>query len=175
MRFILFILITILPLTVLSHGPARIKVVESIEINAPVDKVWDLVKDFCAIKDWHPNISECVATNGNNVNSIREITLSSGEKIKEKLFKHLPEQKMMQYALESEGGRITKDLPVSTHGAKLTVSSSGDKTKVEFKGAFYRAFPGQNPPPELSDEACKKAISNLYVTGLNSIKQLTEK
>ncbi|MCG8325154.1 MAG: SRPBCC family protein [Thiotrichales bacterium] len=170
----LFISLIIFPGLVFAHGPARVKVVKEIEINASPDKVWEIISDYCSIKDWHPDISECTADKGSETESVREITLANGEKIKEKLFKIDAGKKFMQYALQLEKGRIIEGLPVSTHGAKITVSESGGGAKVEWKGAFYRAFPGQNPPPEMSDETCKAAVEKLYVNGLDNIKKLAE-
>ena len=170
----LLISFIVLPALALAHGPARVKVVKEIEINASPAKVWEIISDYCSIKDWHPDISECSADNGSEPESIREITLPNGEKVREKLFKIDADKKFMQYALQLEQGRIIEGFPVSTLGAKITVSESDSGSKVEWKGAFYRSFPGPNPPPELSDEACKEAVEKLYISGLENIKKLAE-
>lgn len=170
----LLIAFLLVPGLVLAHGPARVKVSKSIEINASADKVWSLISDYCSIKDWHPDISECNADKGSEPESVREITLANGEVIKEKLFKIDNEKKFMQYAMQLEKGRIIEGMPISTHGAKITVSATDSGSKVEWNGAFYRAFPGQEPPPELSDAACQEALETLYVNGLENIKKLAE-
>ena len=54
-------------------------------------------------------------------------------------------------------------------------NKNGGKSKVQWKGAFYRSFPGQQPPPELTDEACIKAVTKLYKTGLENLKNIAEK
>ena len=56
-----------------------------------------------------------------------------------------------------------------------SISENGGKSKVQWKGAFYRSFPGQQPPPELTDEACIKAVTKLYKTGLENLKNIAEK
>ena len=66
-------------------------------------------------------------------------------------------------------------MPVNTHGATITVKDGGGKSIVEWKGAFYRSFPGPNPPPELSDETASKVLSEFYTAGLEKIKALAEK
>ncbi len=170
----LLVSLVMIPALAFAHGPARVKVDKEIEINASPDKVWSIISDYCAIKDWHPDISECSADKGSEPESVREITLANGEKVKEKLFKIDGEKKFMQFALELEKGRIVEGLPVSTLGGRLSVTENGGGSKVEWKGAFYRAFPGQEPPPELSDEACKEAVEKLYTNGLESIKKLAE-
>ncbi len=47
----------------IAHGPSRQKVVETIEIKAPAEKVWSVVstyKDFT----WHPEIAKSEAGEG---------------------------------------------------------------------------------------------------------------
>lgn len=39
-----------------AHGPTPQKGLESIIINAPVETVWDAVKQSDAIADWHPDV-----------------------------------------------------------------------------------------------------------------------
>lgn len=167
--------ILLVPALVFAHGPSRQKVVEEIEINAAPDKVWGIIKEFCSIQDWHPGIKSCTADKGSEIESVRTIELGNGEKIQEKLFKLDAENKKIQYAMQLEKGRVVKDLPIATHGATITVSENGSGSKVQWKGAFYRSFPGQQPPPELSDAACIEAVSKLYKTGLENIKALAEK
>ena len=48
-----------------AHGPSRQKVSEKIQINADVNKVWNVVKNFKEFK-WNNDIKSCSA----NENSI---------------------------------------------------------------------------------------------------------
>ena len=45
---------------------------------------------------------------------------------------------------------------------------------MEWRGAFYRGYPNNDPPPELSDEAAIKAVSGLYRAGLDALKKKLE-
>lgn len=166
--------VLLLPALVFAHGPSRQKVTESIEIDAAPDKVWAILQDFCSIKDWHPAINGCQSDQF-EVGAIREIELAHGEKIAEKLFKRDEEKMRMQYAMQLEKGRLIDGLPIATHGSTMTVIDNGGKTTVEWKGAFYRSFPGQQPPPELSDAACIEAVTKLYSEGLQGLKAMAEK
>ena len=47
-------------------------------------EIWAVVGDFCAIKDWHPAVAECVETKEGDA-TFRTLTLKDGGKIKEKL------------------------------------------------------------------------------------------
>ena len=67
-----------------AHGGTRQKVVESIEINAAPDAVWNLIKDFSA-PNWIPAVASTKASNGSEKGSVREVTLKKGGVIKEVL------------------------------------------------------------------------------------------
>ena len=172
---LIILALIIAPALAFAHGPSRQKVVEEIEINASPDKVWSIISDFCSIQDWHPGIKSCTADNGSKIESVRTIELENGEKIKEKLFKLDVGNKRIQYAMQLEKGRVIPGLPIATHGATMSVSESGSGSKVQWKGAFYRSFPGQQPPPDQTDQACIEAVTKLYKTGLEGIKAAAEK
>lgn len=50
-----------------AHGPSRNKIVETVDIDRPVDKVWAIVKDFDGLAKWHPAVASSVADKGNEV------------------------------------------------------------------------------------------------------------
>lgn len=177
MKYLKITLISLLliPTIAIAHGPSRQKVIESIEIDAAPNKVWEIISDFCSISDWNPIIKSCSSDNDSEINAIRTIELENGEKINEKLYKLNPEKRIIQYAMKEEKGRVILGFPVLTHGSTITVKENEGKSIVEWKGAFYRAFPGQQPPPELSDEACREFISKMYKSGLENIKAIAEK
>jgi len=57
---------------------------------------------------------------------------------------------------------------------RISVKDEGGKSVVEWKGAFYRGFMNNDPPPELSDEAGVKAVSDIYKSGLAALKAKAE-
>ena len=57
----------------------------------------------------------------------------------------------------------------------MRVTDNGDGTSnLRWKGGFYRAYPNNDPPPELNDEAAVKAVTAVYDGGLASIKEIAE-
>lgn len=46
---------------------------------------------------------------------------------------------------------------------------------MTWDGAFYRGYMNNDPPPELNDEAAKKAVSGLYKASLENVKAKAEK
>jgi hypothetical protein len=153
-----------------AHGPTRQKVVESVEIDAPADKVWAVVGNFQDL-GWHPAFSKTEGTGGNEPGATRKLTTASGGSIDEKLTKYDAAGR----TLSTEMPKVdTSVLPVENYSATFTVKDAGGKSTVEWKTAFYRGYANNDPPPELSDEAAVTAITNLVKTGLEALKKKIE-
>ncbi len=151
---------------VAAHGPSRQKIAEKIEINAPADKVWAVIGNFQDMS-WHPRIEKTEGAGGNTVGATRTLILKGGARIEEKLGKFNAESKSVSYEITNVDVKV---LPVSNFSATLSVSGEGDKSVVEWKGACYRGYVNNDPPPELNDEAAVKAITEYYKTGLAALK-----
>lgn len=54
------------------------------------------------------------------------------------------------------------------------MTGDASKSTVEWKGAFYRGYVNNDPPPELSDEAAVKAVTGVYKDGLAALKKKIE-
>ena len=55
------------------------------------------------------------------------------------------------------------------------MTDAGGKSNVEWKGAFYRGYMNNDPPPELSDEAATKAVIAFQTEGLAALKAKLER
>lgn len=154
----------------LAHGPTRQKVTEKITIDAPAAAVWARVKNFDAMKDWHPAVAESPATAGNAEGSVRSLKLKGGGALEETL-ESFDDAKMKFGYRAKDGGA----LPVTNYTSTLQVtSSSATQSSVEWRGAFYRAYPNNDPPPDQNDEAAVKAVTGVYQSGLVNLKKLAE-
>jgi Polyketide cyclase / dehydrase and lipid transport len=66
-------------------------------------------------------------------------------------------------------------LPVNNYSSTITVlPAECGKSTVEWRGAFYRGYPNNDPPPELNDDAAIKAVTALYREGLDNLKKKFE-
>jgi len=153
-----------------AHGPSRQKVVQSIEINAPADKVWAVIGNF-QDASWIPAVAKTEGKGGNDANATRTLTLQSGGKIEEQLDKYDAEGKTYGYEITKVDVKV---LPVNDYSSHITVTANGDKSTVEWKAAFYRGYMLNDPPPELSDEVAFKAITDLYTSTLAALKKKIE-
>ena len=152
-----------------SHGPTRQKATEKITINAPAEVVWAKIKNFDALKDWHPAIAESPADKGNAEGSVRSLKLKGGGALTETLESY--DDAQMKYSYRAKDGGA---LPVTNYTSTIRVSAEGKGSVVEWRGAFYRGYPNNDPPPELNDEAAVKAITAVYQSGLQNLKKLVE-
>lgn len=160
-----------LSFTAEAHGPTRQKVSESIEIAAPADKVWAAVSNF-QDAGWIPVVEKTEGKGGNEAKATRVLTLKGGATVEEELGKYDAEKKTMMYRITKVD---VKTLPVNDYSSTIEVEDAGGKTKVTWKGAFYRGYMNNDPPPDLSDEASKKAVLGLYKAGLENLKAKVEK
>jgi carbon monoxide dehydrogenase subunit G len=155
--------------TAVAHGPVRQKAIEKITINASPAVVWGKIKNFDALKDWHPAVAESTADAANNVGSVRQVKLKGGGELTETLEGY--DDAKMKYSYRAKDGGA---LPVSNYTSTISVTAEGSQTVVEWRGAFYRGFLNNDPPPELNDEAAMKAITGVYKSGLENLKKLVE-
>lgn len=163
-------LVAMLPAVASAHGPSRQKVTQSIEINAPADKVWAVVGNFQDMS-WHPAFKKTEGTGGNEPNATRKLTLDGGATIDEKLIKYNAEGKSLSYEITAVDVKV---VPISNYSSTISVTGEGDKSTVEWKGAFYRGYVNNDPPPELNDEAAIKAVTGVYESGLAALKKKLE-
>jgi carbon monoxide dehydrogenase subunit G len=161
-----------LPYAARAHGPTRQKITESIEINAPPEKVWAAIADFHDMS-WLPGVAKTNGDGGNEPDAAkRQLVLDSGATIDESLYKYDPAERTYSYRIEQVDVKV---LPVTNYSATIAVlPADGGKSKVEWRGAFYRGYPNNNPPPELNDEAAIAAVSKIYRAGLESLKKKIE-
>ena len=169
-----------------AHGPSRVKVEESIIINASTDKVWDLIKDFDQLHTWLPVVESADTQGGNDKGAIRVLTLKGGGTITEELKSYKAAKKSMKYRItemstantvhhELSGEDVDVPvLPVNNYSATITVKDKDGQAEVTWKAAFYRAFLNNEPPAEMNEEAGKAAVTGVFKAGLENLKTMAE-
>ena len=153
-----------------AHGPTRQKLEKTVEINAAPDKVWAVVGNFQDMS-WHPAIEKTEGSGGNEKGAKRKLTLKGGGVIEEELASYDAEKMILGYRITNVD---VKTLPVSNYSSKIKVTGEGGKSTVTWDGAFYRGYMNNDPPPELSDDAAKAAVSGVYEAGLEALKKKIE-
>lgn len=161
----------VLALPAAAHGPTRQKVTETVEINAPADKVWAVIGNFQDMS-WHPAVTKTEGEGGNAEGAKRTLTLDGGGLIHESLLNYDADKKSLKYQITDVDVKV---LPVNNYSSWLSVEEADvGKSVVTWKGAFYRGYMNNDPPPELNDEAAVKAVKGVYRGGLDNLKKLLE-
>lgn len=156
-----------------AHGPSRLKVKETIEINAPASEVWAMIGNFDSAHTWLPMVESSTAEGGNTKGASRTLVLGADAKIFETLKKHSDEKMSYSYKIPIQEHDVNV-LPVTNYAATLSVKEKGDGSIVTWKGAFYRGYPNNDPPAELNDDAAVAAVTAVYQAGLTHLKKLIE-
>lgn len=157
-----------------AHGPTRQKLVETVEIDKPVDKVWAVIENFDALAKWHPAVASSVADKGNEEGSTRVLVLKApgDPSFAEVLLKYDAAGHSYRYEIPTVDPKI---LPVNNYTSTITVLDNGKGgSTVEWKGAFYRGYMLNDPPPELNDENSVAAVKGVYRAGLDNLKKIVE-
>lgn len=157
-----------------AHGPTRQKISETVEINQPVEKVWAIVGPFDGLSKWHPVVASSVADKGNDIGSTRHVVLKApgDPSIDEVLDKYDAATHSYKYEIPKVDPKI---LPVNDYTSFITVTDNGKGGSiVEWRGAFYRGYMLNDPPPELNDEASVAAVRGVYRAGLDNLKKIAE-
>jgi mxaD protein len=148
-----------------------LKVTKSVTIDAPVDQVWAKCGDFDALDRWHPAVAKDTLSKGrNNVpGAVRHLDIKGGGYVNEELTHYSSKGHSYSYKI------LDSVLPVSDYHSRLRVSAGADgKSVVTWTGTFKRKDTGPNPADNANDKAATDAISGVYQSGLDNLKQSLE-
>lgn len=153
----------------LAHGPTPQKVVESVEIKAPVEKVWSLAGRFSGIVQWQPALK--ASEGGDKPGEKRTLTFGNGEQLVEEL--DAIDEAAHEYTYRLARDNV-KAIPASSYSATFRVAPSAQGATVEWKSRLYRGDTGNFPAEGLDDESAVKAMRDFFKTGLGKLKATAE-
>jgi uncharacterized protein YndB with AHSA1/START domain len=136
-----------------------LSVKEKVELSAPPEKVWELIKDFDGWQNWHPAVAstEITSGKGNAHGTVRVLTTKDGAKITEKLTHYQPKAMSYTYAI------LESPLPVTEYVSTLTVKADKGGSVVNWTSHFKAK--------EGTEEAeATKTIRGIYRAGLDNLK-----
>ncbi len=147
-------------------------VAEMIEIKAGPADVWNVVKRFDGLVNWHPAFSGSPLVKGKDgqVGAVRALTLKDGPTFTEELIAFNEQGMTYTYNI------VESPLPIDHYQASLTVKVNGaGGSTVTWIGTFKRKNPRDNVPEAESDAGTMKLISGAYQAGLQTVKKMLEK
>jgi mxaD protein len=154
--------------TALADAPKTLKVVKTVNIQAPVDKVWNTVKDFDSLNKWHPGFAkdEIVKGDGNKPGAVRKLTVKDGPSFTEELLAFDEGTHSYRYRI------IESPLPLRDYVSHISVKPDGKGgSKVTWSGTFKRKSTSETPPEAENDDAAVKLITSVYEGGLANLKK----
>lgn len=157
-----------------ANAPSQQKVIREVVMKASPEKVWNLVKDFGAIHQWHPAVAETKLETRKDETGAeaqhRLLTLNGGGTLLEKLIGITDSAMKVEYRI------VEGVLPVSGYRAIMQVKAgpNADETTVTWTGRFYNKANKVDAPVGEDNATAVKAIEGVYNTGLENLKKVIE-
>ena len=139
------------------------KVTVSSVIDAPVEDVWKVIRDFNGLPSWHPRMVESHIEDGlaaDMIGCVRNFKLVSGATLREKLTDFSDADHRVSYSI------LETPQPLTNHKATLQLRrvTDGDRTYAEWSASFDAA-------PEEADKLAAGMGANVFQGGFNALKE----
>jgi mxaD protein len=160
------------PWAVLAEAPKTLRIVETVEIKAPVSKVWATIKDFDSLNSWHPAFSkdEIIKGTNNKPGAVRQLTVKDGPTFTEQLLAFSPKSHSFKYKIIDES-----PLPMRNYSATVSVKPGAHgMSVVTWSGTCKRKNASESPPDAESDAGVTKFVTGVYRAGLDNLKKMIE-
>lgn len=141
-----------------------VKVCQSTIIDAPVDEVWAILRDFNGHDRWHPAIAFSEIEGGDPadaVGAVRHFRLADGGELREQLLALSDKDHRLSYCL------LEAPLPLMGYVASVRLKpvTDGNATFWEWRSEFH-------PPAHRRDELVKLVTEGIYQAGFAAMRTL---
>lgn len=131
-------------------------------IEAPIEKVWERIRDFNGLPSWHPRMVESEIEDGKtatDIGAVRRFKVASGATIREKLLAFSDADHLTSYSI------VEHPAPISNHIATLQLErvTDGDRTFARWSSTF-------DAPADKGDDIAKGMGENVFQGGFNALK-----
>lgn len=131
-------------------------------IDAPIEKVWEVIRDFNGLPSWHPRMVESEIEDGmsaTEVGAVRKFKVASGAIVRERLLSFSDADHMTAYSI------IGHPAPITNHSAtlKLEPITDGDRTFAVWTARF-------DTPADQADALAKGMGEGVFQGGFNALK-----
>ena len=139
------------------------RVVRSTVMDAPVEAVWEVIRDFNGHDRWHPAVAESHVERGRPsdcVGCVRNFRLASGENLREQLLTLSDLEMSFTYCL------LDTPVPLLNYVAhvRLIPVTDGNRTFWEWESRF-------DTPAGRQDELATLVGEGIYQAGFDAIRQ----
>lgn len=142
------------------------KVIRSTIIDAPVDRLWAVLRDFNGHDQYHPIVAQSAIERGyspDKVGCIRRFTLSDGSELREQLLSLSDLEMSYSYCL------FDTPIPLFNYVAhvRLMPVTDGNRSFWHWEGRF-------TTPAGREQELAEKVGNDVYSAGMEAVRRLPE-
>ena len=139
------------------------KIFRSSIINASTNHVWDKIRDFNSLPDWHPALINSKIENNepsDKVGCIRNFNLKDGGNIRERLLTLSDVEHICTYTI------LESPFPIENYVAtiRLTPITDGDRTYIEWTAEFSCS--------QQEEDLVKSIGDGVFQGGFDSLKSI---
>jgi hypothetical protein len=140
-----------------------VRIVESTILDAPVEAVWALLRDFNGHDQWHPAVADSTVERGSpsdRVGCVRRFHLADGSELREQLLTLSDADMAFSYCL------LETPVPLLNYVAhvRLAPVTDGDRTFWHWQSSF-------DTPPGRETELRNMVAENIYRAGFAAVRE----
>ena len=157
------VLASVAALSFTAHADGKLNSYFTINIDAPASNVWDIVKDFEGLNNWHPMFSGDVIKSGTNnqVGAVRTLTIQDGPSFDEELMVWDEQERHYTYRVIDPN-----PLPIKNYSSTMKVMQlSPGVTNVTWSSSYEN-----NSGGEMADADLIAFLNGAYQGGLEALK-----
>ena len=143
-----------------------VKVVKSTIVDAPVEAVWEVLRDFNGHDRWHPIVKDSHIEKGqtsDRIGCVRRFHLQDGSELREQLLTLSDADMAFSYCL------LDTPVPLLNYVAHVRLSpvTDGDRTFWLWESRF-------DTPAGREEELRVMVAENVYQSGIDAVRSLVE-
>jgi hypothetical protein len=134
----------------------------AVSVAVPPDRAWSLVRDFQAIRDWHPAVGSCELMRDGG-DTVRVLTTKDGAVLREKLLEQDDAKRRYTYTM------VESPLPVADYRSTIEVRPAGQdgtRSSIVWQGRFTATIP--------DEEKAMTVVAGIYEAGLEELRAQLE-
>lgn len=131
------------------------KISVSTDLDVSADQVWQLIGNFNALPDWHPEVEKSELTKKGQE---RRLSLAGGGTIVERLENIDDKARTYSYSI------VDSPLPIKSYKATIKVSGKGKGCKVEWSSEFEASTGFEND--------VLKDLQGMYQSGFDNLTKM---
>lgn len=141
-----------------------VEVCRSTIIDAPIEAVWGVIRDFNGHDHWHPAVAASEIEDGlaaDMVGAVRDFRLADGSRIREQLLSLSDQEHRFEYCI------LEAPLPLIGYVAEVRLRpvTDGDRTFWQWRSRF-------EPPSARRAELTKLVGEGIYEAGFRAVRDL---